>query len=288
MRHIRFLRETDRDDILEIAKHTWEGHDYLPYSFESWLKDKNSHTAAIEQDGRVIALANLRVIEDGMTGWMEGLRVHPDHRGTGLAKMLTNHVVHTAVELKLQRIRYTTATDNLESLHLGESVGMSRKFNLAIYWHENPDEVTWRFKNENVVLIEAEDLKSSLIESGLLECGIIVLDWKAVDATPEALDKIGQTARFWVTSQNEVLKAFSLGLLRDAAGGKEWQFTIYSRNEEAFLSHLSHHLDLASGSKCRTIFGAFQEKYSQTLRSLDWTEYNYDGDWALTLLERVL
>jgi len=133
MRHIRFLRETDRDDILEIAKHTWEGHDYLPYSFESWLKDKNSHTAAIEQDGHVIALANLRVIEDGKTGWMEGLRVHPDHRGMGLAKALTNHVVQNAAELRLERIRYTTATDNLESLRLGESVGMSRRFNLGKY-----------------------------------------------------------------------------------------------------------------------------------------------------------
>ncbi len=288
MHDIRPLRETDRDDILDIAKYTWEGHDYLPHSFESWLKDKNSHTAAIELDGRVIALANLRVIEDGMTGWMEGLRVHPDYRGKGLARILTNHVVQTAVELKLQRIRYTTATDNLESLHLGESVGMSRKFDLAIYWHENPDEVAWRFKNQDVVPIEVEDIKPSLIESGLLECGIIVLDWKAVDATPEALDKLGQTACFWVTSQNESLNGFSLGFSRDAAGGKEWQFTIYSRNEESFLSHLSHHLDLASSSKCRTLFGAFHEHYSQVLRALDWTEYEHDGDWALTLLERIL
>jgi ribosomal protein S18 acetylase RimI-like enzyme len=288
MRQIRPLGETDRDDILEIAKHTWEGHDYLPYSFESWLRDKNSHTAGIEQDGRVIALANLRVIEDGMTGWMEGLRVHPDYRGKGLARMLTNHVVQTAVELKLQRIRYTTATDNLESMHLGESVGMSRKFNLAVYWHENPKEVKWRFKKEAVKPIEAKDLKSSLIESRLVESGIIVLDWKAVDVTPESLDRIGETARFWVTPQHEAFKAFSLGFSREAAGGKQWQFTIYSRNESSFLSHLSHHLDVASDKKCKTIFGAFQEHYSQALRNLDWTKHDSDDDWALTLLERVL
>jgi N-acetylglutamate synthase-like GNAT family acetyltransferase len=285
---IRPLRETDRDDILEIAKHTWEGHDYLPYSFDTWLKDKASHTAAVEQDGHIIALANLRVIEDGRTGWMEGLRVHPKYRGKGIAKSLTNHVVQTARGLNIERIRYTTATDNLESLHLGESVGMSRKFNLGVYWHEGLDEVSWRSANDIIVHVDAKDLTPSLIETKLLPYGVIVLDWKALDATSEALEKMGQTARFWVTLRDEIINAFSLGFSRDASGGKQWQFTIYARNERLFLDHLSHHIAIASDRNCKSFFGAFQEDYSRVLRDLEWTKFEHEGDWTMTLLERIL
>ena len=122
MQDVRPLEESDLDDILEIAKHTWDGHDYLPYFFDAWLKDPDSHTAAIERDGHVIALANLRVIEDGRTGWMEGLRVHPDHQGEGLASHLTRHIVQQAEDLKVERLRYTTASVNEASFHLAESI----------------------------------------------------------------------------------------------------------------------------------------------------------------------
>ncbi|MFX1270790.1 MAG: GNAT family N-acetyltransferase [Promethearchaeota archaeon] len=285
---IRPLRETDKDAILEIAKHTWEGHDYLPYSFESWLNDKDSHTAAIEQDGRVIALANLRVIEDGRTGWMEGLRVHPDYRGMGLANRLTNHVVQTAISLKLERIRYTTATDNLESLHLGESIGMSRKFNLAVFWFENPNQVSWRSSNEEIVSIDAKRLASLLAEAKLLPCGVIVLDWKALDATPESLEKIGKSAPFYATLKHGNMTALSMGFSREASEGKQWQFTVYAKSESMFLDHLSHQLVLSTEENCKSIFCAYQDEFSPVMRSLEWTKIENDEDWALTLLERVL
>lgn len=288
MENVRLLGESDRDDILEIARHIWDGHDYLPYSFESWIRDENSHTVGIEQDGHIIALANLRVIEGGKTGWMEGLRVHPDYRGRGLAKVLTNHVVLKAIELELKRIRYTTATDNLESLHLGESVGMSRKFTLGIYWHEGAMEITWRHTTEDIISINADDLLAPLIESNLVPCNVIVYNWKAMDVTSEALQMLAEKSHFWVTRRSDGIAAFSVGFASKGSDGKEWIFTIYARDDSLFLNHLSHHIMLASENTCATFFGAFQEDYSRTLIELDWVPSDYKGDWAQTLLERVL
>ncbi len=294
MYKIRPLRESDRNDILEIARHTWEGHDYLPYSFETWLHDKNSHTAAIEQKGRVIALANLRVIENGRTGWMEGLRVHPEFRGKGFAKTLTDHIVQTAIDIKLERIRYTTATVNVESLHIGQKVGMERKFDLAVSWHADPGKISWRSSTEPIKEAEPTQLLPGLVESGILPYNVIVYDWKALDATPEALNEIGQTAHFWVQTQRDSIKSFSLGLRRDASGGPQWAFTIYSSSESGFLDHLSHHIGMASENECTSMFGAFQKEFSDTFYSLDWAQDEEDEDddegeeFALTLLERVL
>src|SRR4030042_626925 len=120
---IRKLRSSDRDDVMEISRHVWEGHDYLPSVFESWLNDENSHFYGVEQDVRVVAVANLRLLEGGRTGWMEGLRVHPDYRGKGYANAMTQFLVRKAEDLDVARLRYTTGDNNAASLRLASMAG---------------------------------------------------------------------------------------------------------------------------------------------------------------------
>ncbi|MHA2047651.1 MAG: GNAT family N-acetyltransferase [Candidatus Thorarchaeota archaeon] len=287
-RNIRPLKKSDRADILEIASKIWHGHDYLPYFFDAWLKDENSHTTAIEHDGHVVSLANLRVIENGRTGWMEGLRVHPDHRGKGLASIITKHVVELAEKIKVERIRYTTATDNESSLHLGKMVGMERKFDLAFYWHENPHEIKWKHPEQTLREVTSSDLVPDLTNSGLLPHNVIVYDWKALDATIEGLEKIGSTAKYWVRSEDDVINSFSLGFSREEKSGHMWSFTIYTNDEDSFLTHLSHHLRQASEAKCDLFFGMYPTHKVDTLYAMEWANRNEEDSMTLTLLERIL
>jgi GNAT superfamily N-acetyltransferase len=290
MNDIRPLRESDKEDILEIARHTWEGHDYIPYFFDAWLKDKDSHPVGIEYNGHIIALANLRVIDNGRTGWMEALRVHPNHRGKGLATILTQHVVRLAKNIPVSRIRYTTAVGNETSLHLAETVGMKRKFNLAVHWQENPTEITWRLSGSPLLEVTAHEVHQDLIDAKLLPFNIIIYDWKALDATSDGLTKVGSIARFWVQRESSKIASFSLGYTRDGLSGAEWGFTIYAKDTAGFLNHLSHHVKMASETGCTSIFGTFDTDYLETLYSLDWVKLDEDEDeeMALTLLERVL
>lgn len=293
MHNIRPLRESDKDDILEIARHTWEGHDYLPYSFDAWLKDSNSHTAAIEYENHVIALANLRVIENGRTGWMEGLRVHPNHRGESLASVLTSHVIELAKSVPVERVRYTTATENETSLHLGQKVGMQRKFDLAVHWQGLPKEIPDRRIEVPLKQAGSSKLYPDLIDAGLLPHNVVIFDWKALDATLEGLGTIEQVSDFWIQMQNDVIKAFSLGFARDSKDGNTWCCTIYTKEESCFLDNLSHHANIASERKCNVFFVTFQTNFVETLKGVDWAQFK-DGDddfaldFALTLLERVL
>ena len=41
---IKRVLASDREDILEISRHIWEGHDYLPSVFDDWVKDPKSYT----------------------------------------------------------------------------------------------------------------------------------------------------------------------------------------------------------------------------------------------------
>lgn len=288
MVNIRLLRESDRPDVLEIARHTWDGYDYIPFFFDSWFKDESSHPVGIEFDGHIVALANLRVIDDGQTGWMEALRVHPNHRGKGLAVALTQYVVQVAKNIPVNRVRYTTAIGNATSLHLGETVGMTRKFDLAIHWQDNPAEISWHFSQRPMLEVTANDVYDDLIAAELLPYDTIIYDWKGIDATLDGLKKINSIAQFWVQKHEEETNSFSLGFAREDKSGSQWIFTIYAADTTGFLDHLSHHIHKASELKCTSIFVTYETRYTDVLSSLDWVKIDEDEDWALTLLELVL
>ncbi len=288
MEFIRPLRATDKEDVLEIARRTWDGHDYLPYSFDSWINDANSHTAAVEYDGTVIALANLRVIENGKTGWMEGLRVHSDYRGKGLASTLTNHILQLATNIPVERVRYTTATGNETSLHLGKSVGMKRMFDLAIHWQELGNISPRGSSNSSIQVASPSEIYPDLIDANLVPHNVFVYDWKALDITAENLHKIGLLSKFWTQRSDDALTSISIGFIRNDAQGPQWSFTIYAKDIPSFLDQIAFHLNLATEHECSTIFGTYQMEFIEMLYALDWVQPHEEEKIGLTLLERVL
>ena len=289
MYDIRPLEASDWDDILEIAKNTWSGHDYLPSAFKSWISDPASHTACIELDNHVIALANLRIIENGRTGWMEGLRVHPDYRGKRLASLLTDHVVEKARSLGVERLRYTTATVNTESLHLGMKIGMERRFDLGVYWHGRPADIRWfHSSGPKIVEITPDELHPLAEESGLIPHNIIVYDWKAVDATIQGLRGLAEFSTLRVQVSDETLESLSIGYPHETRHGLEWALTIYARSTTGFLDQLSQNIALATELDCYGMFMAFPQQFLDNLWSLSWVRRDEDEDIGLTLLERVL
>ena len=291
MQRIRELTASDEEDILEIARNTWEGHDYLAHYFRDWLSDPDSHTAAVEENGHVVALANLRVIDHGRTAWMEGLRVHPNARGKGMASLLTYHLVELAQGLDAERIRYTTASDNGASLHLAASVGMEKKLILRAYWHENPSDISWKFDSDEITGTEYAGLARKLLDSDIIDQNVIIYDWKALDVDEENLKKIAERARFWVQKGNQGIASFSLGLERLEGDSRYWSCTVYADSETAFLQALSHHIVIAADEGYQGFFMLSQPKYNNTFQSLGWPiQYpeEKEGPTSLVLLERRL
>lgn len=287
---VRPLREADREDILEISKHTWEGHDYLPYYLDKWLSDSESHTFVLEIEGRVVSIANLHIIERGRTGWMEGLRVHPSYRGRGFASIMTQHIVKAAHEHGVQRIRYTTASDNIESLHLASAIGMSIKVELGIFWHEDLESISWKHSNREVKPVTHKELPTSIYESDLFPYGVVVHDWKAFDASPESLEEMNKTTRFWIQKDNDDIISFSVGGDRYEGSDRYWGVAIYAKQETDFLDHLAYHLSMATG-KYSGLFAAYPVKFIKTISSFDWAYDTHDRteeEMRMLLLERIL
>ncbi|GAB4545824.1 MAG: hypothetical protein OHK0023_04710 [Anaerolineae bacterium] len=115
---IRPARESDREAILEIAARTWEGNDYLPNLLDHWLVDPNGWllVAADERD-QALGLGRLTRLAPS-EWWLEGMRVHPDHYGRGIGKLVHTHLVQLVDRLHLEygesggQVRLCTDVEN--------------------------------------------------------------------------------------------------------------------------------------------------------------------------------
>ncbi len=283
----RPLRETDREDILEIARNTWDGHDYLPHYFDEWLKNPTCHTIAIEENGRVAALANLRIIDKGTTGWMEGLRVHPDYRGKRFASAITDLLIIMAKELGVERVRYTTGIDNDQSLHLAYKIGMKRIFKMGVFWDNNLEKMEFDVDTENLTQLNIEQDYDRVISSGLIPNNVIVIDWKAFDASLDIFN-IFEEVEIWSHITEEHLQSLSVGSLRHDMQGTIWAFTIYTNHAHLFLQQMSKQIELAKKKNIDRIMMIFPYDFYEELNNLELMQYEEEPDFGLFLLEKKL
>jgi GNAT superfamily N-acetyltransferase len=93
---VRQARADDHDDIVAFTEGTWpdrDAEDYLPEVFPDWVDSDGptQHTAVVEVDGRAVAVCQAKLLAAD-EGWLQGIRVDPDHRGAGHGGALVEHL----------------------------------------------------------------------------------------------------------------------------------------------------------------------------------------------------
>lgn len=87
---VRPAESGDAAPVIAFTEDTWTDHeDYLPRVVESWIEsdaeDRETFVATVGGDP-VGVLQAVALTE--WEGWLQGLRVHPEHRGAGVATAL--------------------------------------------------------------------------------------------------------------------------------------------------------------------------------------------------------
>ena len=121
----RPARESDTTDVLEITHHIWDGEDYVPHVWKEWLADKIGLLAVAEHQGRVLGLSKLTQLAPG-NWWMEGLRVHPQYEGRGIASQLHDYLLDYWRHHGSGAIRLATSAERISVHHLCERTGFDR------------------------------------------------------------------------------------------------------------------------------------------------------------------
>lgn len=120
---IREARPDDRSQVLEFASDTWEGWDYLPDVWSDWLEEGTLLVA--ETNEGPVGVIHVTAYLTG-EAWLEGARVHPDHRREGVATQLTERALQIARERGAEVVRCMTFDWNDPGKELVEALGFRR------------------------------------------------------------------------------------------------------------------------------------------------------------------
>src|SRR5690242_17710142 len=74
---IREAKPSDKQTVLDFCKETFSWGDYIADVWDSWILQGNLFVA-VEND-IPIGLSHVVIIDDRQS-WLEGIRIHPNHR----------------------------------------------------------------------------------------------------------------------------------------------------------------------------------------------------------------
>merc|ERR1712216_967752 len=127
-RDLRPLVPSDIEAIKAINALTYDGIDYIAAAFPGWMAQQGDGLwtlAAEDDDGMVTGMEVLSLMDEGRTGWLDALRVHPRSLGQGLALRIQRELTAFALDhLKLERVRYCTPATNTASRKLATACGL--------------------------------------------------------------------------------------------------------------------------------------------------------------------
>jgi GNAT superfamily N-acetyltransferase len=147
---VRQAREEDADAVAAFTSETWddfEGQDYIPDVFPEWVATDGAdqYTVVAERTetgssapGRPVVGCCQVVRLSDHEAWTQGIRVHPDHRGAGVARAMDGACRDWARERGATLARNMVFSWNEQGLATSRALGYRPR--AAFRWaHPEPD-----------------------------------------------------------------------------------------------------------------------------------------------------
>lgn len=196
---IRFAQKKDREKILKIASHTWEGWDYVPQLIDEWLIEGGLFIA--EENGEIVGLTKTTILSRGEL-WLEGIRVKKELRRQGIGKKLAFFQLEEALKQRPRIIRLSTAEVNIESIKLIKNMGFRKIKEFKYMELQHPEEkellsnvikgknhkVLWNYIRDSVFFNESK--------------GLLPWSWIFREITPELISSLIKEERVFISKKD--------------------------------------------------------------------------------------
>jgi GNAT superfamily N-acetyltransferase len=110
----------DTPGMYELTSKIWDGDDYLPKAWEEWLMDTRGLLVVAILYNRVVGIGKLTKLSTD-DWWLEGLRVHPQFEGLGIASRIHDYLLSIWEKIGSGKIRFATLSIREPIKHLAQS-----------------------------------------------------------------------------------------------------------------------------------------------------------------------
>ncbi len=205
MYNIRRATKDDKDGILEVSRNIWDGEDYVPIVVDKWLDDELGELTVVEnEEKKVVGFVKTDILREGEY-WLQGIRVHPDFRGEGLGKMMTEYLVNTIKARGYKTMELSTYVEDEGSVHIIEKYGFKRTAAFKIFFTRRKE----RRNAKNYELAESVDEIKGVLDSEEMRAakGYLSFDWVFVRAGEDILKKLIDRKEVYVLREGGKVKS---------------------------------------------------------------------------------
>jgi GNAT superfamily N-acetyltransferase len=186
----------DTEEVMELCSHIWDGGDYTPQVWDEWLADPDGMLGVAELSGQVVGVFKLTKFQES-EWYLEGLRVHPDFQGKGIASHIHEYVLETWRRMGSGIIRLTTGSYNLKVHRMCEQTGFKRIAEFIPFRAQCLMETTRSFTK--LKLEEAPKAMEFVLgsQTNALSSGLINLGWVFADLQLKHIQEAIQEGHAW-------------------------------------------------------------------------------------------
>lgn len=188
---IRPARVTDKASIVPWTSDTFSWGDYVPDRFDKWMADDESEVlVCVDEDDTPIGLTHVTMLSEH-EGWLEGARVHPEHRRSGVGRALNGAGVEWARKLGAKVMRLATESTNTAARTQVAGLGYREVSSWLTAWfevsagHRSPER--YRFRPAPASDTEAAWLSWVPSELALAAREMLARGWQWRVARPDDL-----------------------------------------------------------------------------------------------------
>ncbi|KAM6949502.1 N-acetyltransferase 16, like [Aplochiton taeniatus] len=217
-------RPEDYDDVMAVSVGIYNGNDYLPHRYHTWMTEPGRTVIVARRAGRLVALESGLVVDEGHTLVVEGLRVCPSERGRGVAGVIQRFAdgyiqrLHPSIKMKRmtrgddpgpQKLAKFTLLARRAALVLcGEALSFELLIShLKKKLHSNPGKGNVSIP-EMVPLDNIDQLRSVLLDPKMtsrvqVPGGAIIQDWQPLQPMEGNLEILQRRDLTWLVDKQE-------------------------------------------------------------------------------------
>ncbi len=232
---IREVERSDKEEIMELASHIWDGRDYIPDYFDRWFEEGGFICG--KSGGKIIALAKHTWHRDDVL-WLEGLRVHPDHQGQGYGRKMIEGQIDFIEDLDYSVARFLTSGDNTPVIKVAEDIGFELKKKYEYL----------RLKEKDMERVHTSSEKSEMEASVEKDVDDVI---EFVQGSPEFEENAGLYIEHWIgypLDESLIKDRVEKGRCFSIRDGKDIDSLIFLEVEENYGS-------LSAAFTCGTVEG---------------------------------